>query len=127
MNTGTSIPADGRVSPGEETCPLCGAGNRCGAREMRSGGTCWCARYDVPPEILSRLPVRGGCLCPGCLERVSGVRPAKSPVLSPRPDEYYLDPDGRMVFKAEYHLRRGFCCGSGCRHCPYTAPREGTR
>jgi len=26
---------------------------------------------------------------------------------------------GRMVFSASYHLRRGFCCGSGCRHCPY--------
>ncbi len=24
-----------------------------------------------------------------------------------------------MVFTAEYHLRRGFCCDSGCRHCPY--------
>ena len=26
---------------------------------------------------------------------------------------------GRMVFTASYHLRRGFCCDSGCRHCPY--------
>lgn len=24
-----------------------------------------------------------------------------------------------MVFTAAYHLKRGFCCGSGCRHCPY--------
>jgi hypothetical protein len=24
-----------------------------------------------------------------------------------------------MVFTAAYHLRRGSCCHSGCRHCPY--------
>jgi hypothetical protein len=24
-----------------------------------------------------------------------------------------------MVFTSVFHRRRGFCCGSGCRHCPY--------
>jgi len=24
-----------------------------------------------------------------------------------------------MVFTAEYLRKRGFCCRSGCRHCPY--------
>lgn len=24
-----------------------------------------------------------------------------------------------VVFTARYLLRRGYCCGSGCRHCPY--------
>ena len=24
-----------------------------------------------------------------------------------------------VVFTARYHLRRGHCCESGCRHCPY--------
>lgn len=26
---------------------------------------------------------------------------------------------GLLVFSAWYHLRRGYCCGNGCRHCPY--------
>jgi len=34
-------------------------------------------------------------------------------------DEYYLLPDGRLVFTEQYHLRRGYCCGSGCKHCPF--------
>lgn len=35
-------------------------------------------------------------------------------------DPGYLDPDtGLFVITAEVHRRRGFCCGSGCRHCPY--------
>ncbi|MFL6256551.1 MAG: DUF5522 domain-containing protein [Pyrinomonadaceae bacterium] len=24
-----------------------------------------------------------------------------------------------VVFTAAYHLRRGSCCKSGCRHCPF--------
>jgi len=24
-----------------------------------------------------------------------------------------------MVFTERYHLERGYCCGSGCRHCPF--------
>ncbi len=33
--------------------------------------------------------------------------------------DYYTLPDGRLVFTEMYHLKRGFCCGKGCRHCPY--------
>ena len=32
-------------------------------------------------------------------------------------DTYYEGP--YLVFTAQYHLRRGFCCNSECRHCPY--------
>ena len=31
----------------------------------------------------------------------------------------YYDENGAMVFTASFLKRRGFCCGSGCRHCPY--------
>jgi hypothetical protein len=31
---------------------------------------------------------------------------------------YYLE-NGKVVFTPKYHLERGYCCGSGCRHCPY--------
>lgn len=30
-----------------------------------------------------------------------------------------------IVFTAAYHLRRGYCCASGCRHCPYDGVRAG--
>jgi Family of unknown function (DUF5522) len=32
-------------------------------------------------------------------------------------DFYYEGP--YLVFTAAYHLKRGYCCNSGCRHCPY--------
>ncbi|MEM7379769.1 MAG: DUF5522 domain-containing protein [Bacteroidota bacterium] len=33
--------------------------------------------------------------------------------------DFYLSKEGYRVFTAQYHLRRGYCCKSGCRHCPY--------
>ena len=34
------------------------------------------------------------------------------------PEDYYFE-GPNMVFTAAYLLKRGYCCGSGCRHCPY--------
>ena len=34
-------------------------------------------------------------------------------------EDYYINEDGLMVFTEVYHLKRGYCCKSGCRHCPY--------
>ena len=32
----------------------------------------------------------------------------------------YIDPaTGYTVFTEAYHRKRGRCCGSGCRHCPF--------
>ncbi|GAL01010.1 hypothetical protein JCM19314_236 [Nonlabens ulvanivorans] len=33
--------------------------------------------------------------------------------------DYYLTPQGYRCFTEQYHLKRGYCCKSGCRHCPY--------
>ena len=35
------------------------------------------------------------------------------------PEDFYLSPEGYIVFTAAYHLKRGYCCKSGCKHCPY--------
>lgn len=34
-------------------------------------------------------------------------------------EDYYLNEKGLITFTAKYLLDRGYCCGSGCRHCPY--------
>ncbi len=33
-------------------------------------------------------------------------------------EDYYIE-NGNWVFTAKFLLRRGYCCRSGCRHCPY--------
>ena len=32
--------------------------------------------------------------------------------------DYYVE-NGLYVFTEHYLLKRGYCCQSGCRHCPY--------
>lgn len=54
----------------------------------------------------------------------SGIHPSS---LIPRPlragEDFYTE-GAAVVFTARYHLRRGYCCENGCRHCPY---REGEK
>lgn len=33
--------------------------------------------------------------------------------------DYYLTPEGYRCFTQQFHLKRGYCCKSDCRHCPY--------
>jgi len=33
--------------------------------------------------------------------------------------DYYFNKEGLLVFTALYHLKRGFCCVSRCKNCPY--------
>jgi hypothetical protein len=34
-------------------------------------------------------------------------------------EDFYYNEDGLIVLTEKYHLEKGFCCGNGCRHCPY--------
>ena len=35
------------------------------------------------------------------------------------PEDFYLSEQGYIVFTEKYHLKRGYCCQNGCKHCPY--------
>lgn len=99
-------------------CPVCGEPNHCQlATAGLYKGACWCSAITVPAERLRRLPAhaRGRCLCRRCLEAVAAGPDA--PLVPGR--DFYLDPAGRGVFTAQYLIRRGECCESGCRHCPW--------
>jgi hypothetical protein len=40
--------------------------------------------------------------------------------------DYYLE-NGLFVFTAKYLRERGYCCESGCRHCPYGYGKQDER
>lgn len=33
--------------------------------------------------------------------------------------DFYFDNNGYMVLTEKYLASRGYCCGNGCRHCPF--------
>jgi hypothetical protein len=37
--------------------------------------------------------------------------------------DYYFD-SGFMVLTGHFLKKRGYCCGNGCRHCPYPAAQK---
>jgi len=34
-------------------------------------------------------------------------------------EDFYYNEQGLMVLTEKYHLEKGYCCGNGCKHCPY--------
>jgi len=46
-----------------------------------------------------------------------GPPPGTAPQLAENIDYYFEN--GLMVLTEKYLLGRGYCCGNGCRHCPY--------
>lgn len=33
--------------------------------------------------------------------------------------DYHVNEDGLVVLTEKYLRERGYCCGNGCKHCPY--------
>lgn len=117
-------------SPVEQACAECGQAFHCAADSQPD--KCWCLSY---PAILP-LNDQSGCLCPTCLkQRIIEALPKHLKNLSHENAlalaanysingkleegiDYHME-DKLLVFSAWYHLKRGYCCGNGCRHCPY--------
>jgi len=34
-------------------------------------------------------------------------------------EDLYYNENGYVVFTEKFHLKKGYCCGNGCKHCPY--------
>lgn len=34
-------------------------------------------------------------------------------------EDFYFNEEGLLVFTATFHLKKGYCCQNGCKHCPY--------
>ena len=54
-------------------CPLCGGANQCQLCSPASyKGLCWCARVEMPGELLARVPENfrdRACICQQCVEK----------------------------------------------------------
>ena len=48
----------------------------------------------------------------------AGTKSPTEPATKLAPEDFYYE-GPYLVFTEAYHLRRGRCCQSGCRHCPY--------
>ncbi|MGH2667018.1 DUF5522 domain-containing protein [Flavobacterium sp.] len=114
-----------------KSCSTCGSAFDCG--DTLEGKKCWC--NDFPPIFAPTDVI--DCLCPKCFKNACEVKIDEYvTTISPETAlknkakdlpkttnlvegiDYYIE-NGNYVFKSWYHLKRGFCCKNGCRHCPY--------
>ncbi|MGE5106881.1 MAG: DUF5522 domain-containing protein [Sphingobacteriales bacterium] len=113
-------------------CSRCNSTFGCGATETNSN--CWCNNY---PPLFTPDPLIN-CMCPECLHKAikekiddyvsqmtaeKAINDNKAKDLPPTNHylegiDYYRE-NSLWVFTAWHHLKRGYCCKSGCRHCPY--------
>lgn len=94
---------------------------------------CWC--NDLP-QIFPLDPNKD-CYCRSCLKREVQQKIANTLANLSKDTfaeikklgevehlvegvDFYINESGYHVFTEWYHLRRGTCCGNGCKHCPYS-------
>ncbi|MEQ8362645.1 MAG: DUF5522 domain-containing protein [Cyclobacteriaceae bacterium] len=112
-----------------KTCSECNAQFSCG--RSAEGNSCWCASLPNIVEIGLK-----DCWCKSCLikqinKQIDQLLNDIDTGKTARPDftryqtsqlvegiDFYME-SGMYVFTKWYHIKRGYCCNSGCRHCPY--------
>ncbi|OYZ20769.1 MAG: hypothetical protein B7Y39_10380 [Bdellovibrio sp. 28-41-41] len=93
-----------------KTCERCGQPFGCEA--SNKGKKCWC--MDLP--VVTMIPAQyKDCVCSNCLKEIA-TKKSENDLIEGL--DYYLE-RGLFVFTEKYHLKKGKCCGNGCRHCPY--------
>ena len=114
----------------QQKCSICQQKFTC---SIETPTTCWCTKY---PPILT-IDAANSCLCQNCMdskikeaieqyakEVKEGKRTNEAPsyaIGQQKMEEgidYHIE-NGLLVMSSWFHLKRGKCCGSGCRHCPY--------
>jgi len=106
----------------KKTCQRCQAKFDCTPEAIT---TCGCSTLQLHPDTHAYLDkTLYDCLCNTCLQELDNLvsqtknNPLPSPSSLQQGTHYYME-NGFIVFTELYHLTRGYCCGSGCRHCAY--------
>ena len=107
----------------QKICPRCTKEFICQAENIAA---CTCSLVPLSNETKSFLAnTFYDCMCGVCLEKLNQQVAMEKQY--PFPDRggdiiegihYYKEEDYR-VFTEFYLISRGYCCRSGCRHCPY--------
>lgn len=107
----------------EKYCPKCNELFICNVGDIAN---CQCNTISLNNDVLQFLAqTTFDCLCINCLKTIStNVEVSKAFEFPTKQNmfiegvHYYLE-NGNWVFTELYHLLRGYCCKSGCRHCVY--------
>ncbi|TAH25523.1 MAG: hypothetical protein EAZ07_06965 [Cytophagales bacterium] len=105
-----------------KTCPRCNTAFECKVGDITN---CQCniEISNNTKEFLAKTNY--DCLCVNCLQHLNHLVNVSTKYNFPTQKEFlieglhYYKEDSNWVFTELYHLLRGYCCKSGCRHCVY--------
>lgn len=107
----------------KKTCPRCHQVFDCQAKSEKH---CFCSSLDLDPATLEYLQkTHYDCLCADCLTDLNAkvlkvkAKPFDPKIKNLEEGEYFYKENGLIVLTELYHLAKGSCCMSGCRHCAY--------
>ena len=109
-----------------KVCGRCKARFECRADDIRQ---CACKQVTLEDDTFRFLAAtRYDCLCTDCLKELDELIQLASLLDFPQSADqmieglHYYREGPYTVFTELYHLLRGSCCQSGCRHCAYGYP-----
>ena len=106
-----------------KSCPRCEKPFECKVNNITQ---CQCYGLQISEATQEYLQqTQYDCLCAKCLQELDNI--VKTASETPLPRRYgefqeglhYYVENGLLVYTEFYHIQRGYCCGSGCRHCAY--------
>ncbi|MEM9547285.1 MAG: cysteine-rich CWC family protein [Bacteroidota bacterium] len=105
-------------SSGPKSCSRCGKQILCKADNIK---LCTCSNVELSSDCRDYLKeTEYDCLCNACLNELNQLveKAHKAPNKPTENIHYYME-EGMLVFTELNHIKRGYCCKSGCRHCAY--------
>lgn len=113
----------GKEKHEKKICPRCGVEFTCKRGDIAN---CDCIEVFLLPETQKFLQKTNyDCLCVNCLKEINQM--VKKSLTDSFPRDFpecqlglhFYYQNGYIVFTEYYHILRGYCCHSGCRHCAY--------
>jgi len=106
------------MNDSNKSCSRCKEDISCKADDIAN---CDCAKIVLNEETTRFLAKTNyDCLCNTCLEHLQDLVKLTNEIPQKMiPKIHYYIENGNYVFTEFYHIQRGYCCGSGCRHCGY--------
>ena len=107
----------------KKNCQRCGINFECLPEDIQN---CGCSKVELQNSTLEYLSkTRYDCLCNKCLSELDKLV-EKSIALKENSkkgelteDVHFYHENRLVVFTELFHISRGYCCQSGCRHCGY--------
>lgn len=107
----------------EKYCPKCNNAFICRMGDITN---CQCNTVEISEATNNFLShTYFDCLCKDCLVKINHDVQLAKEYQFPAQGEmlveglHYYKEGNNLVFTALYHLLRGYCCKSSCRHCVY--------